>query len=343
MASEPVFHPAAEIVAIALKKICKVANSRKYSKLHEECRLFLDELHLIIPAAGTAGGTRLLVYGRSDTGSTTDLASQAAATAGTSRRASVDGRSAAAAPTPTPPPEEEATDTGTAKPPAADEAQAGGAGAPQDADAPPPAHEGATPTAEGQDAAGPAPEAAAEAPSGASAQADAAATAAPAPAPARPPPPPEPELPDLVPRTATALPDPVCDRILGIFRLAVDTQRPEVIEVALDCIQKLVAFRFMQVRGLPGWRPWCRRRVVRREGMVAAIGRFGQGRARGWWLGVCEGHLAGPDRGDGAISDELLGGGSVGQGGAGLCLGLKGPSWLLKAQLRCREKCIEKA
>eukprot|EP00198_Chlamydomonas_reinhardtii_P005607 XP_001694943.1 SEC7/BIG-like ARF-guanine nucleotide exchange factor [Chlamydomonas reinhardtii] len=64
--------------------------------------------------------------------------------------------------------------------------------------------------------------------------------------PVRPAAPPEPELPDLVPRTATALPDPVCDRILGIFRLAVDTQRPEVIEVALDCIQKLVAFRFMQ-------------------------------------------------------------------------------------------------
>ncbi|KAG2453172.1 hypothetical protein HYH02_002496 [Chlamydomonas schloesseri] len=248
MASEPVFHPAAEIVAIALKKICKVANSRKYSKLHEECRLFLDELHLIIPAAGTAGGTRLLVYGRSDTGSTTDLASQAAATAATSRRASVDGRSAAAAPTPTPPPEEENPGAVTPKPPATDEAQAGTPGAPEDAAAQQAAQEAATPAADGQDAAAPPPDAAAEAPPGASSQPDAAAPAAavPPPAPARPPPPPEPELPDLVPRTATALPDPVCDRILGIFRLAVDTQRPEVIEVALDCIQKLVAFRFMQ-------------------------------------------------------------------------------------------------
>ncbi len=35
--------------------------------------------------------------------------------------------------------------------------------------------------------------------------------------------------------------------MLGIFRLAVETQRPEVIEVALDCIQKLIAFRFLQV------------------------------------------------------------------------------------------------
>lgn len=246
MASEPVFHPAAEIVAIALKKICKVANSRKYSKLHEECRLFLDELHLIIPAAGTAGGTRLLVYGRSDTGSTTDLASQAAATAATSRRASVDGRTAAAAATP--PPEAETPDTGTPRPAAGDDAQAGASGAPEDA-AQQPAQDGATPAAEGQDAAAPAtvPEAAAEAPSDAPAQPDASiAVAAP---PVRPAAPPEPELPDLVPRTATALPDPVCDRILGIFRLAVDTQRPEVIEVALDCIQKLVAFRFMQVRG----------------------------------------------------------------------------------------------
>ncbi|KAG2437305.1 hypothetical protein HXX76_005962 [Chlamydomonas incerta] len=243
MSSEPVFHPAAEIVAIALKKICKVANSRKYSKLHEECRLFLDELHLIIPAAGTAGGTRLLVYGRSDTGSTTDLASQAAATAATSRRASVDGRAAAAAAAATPPPEAATPDAGTPKPPAADEPLAGASGAPEDA-AQPAAQEGATPAAEGQDAAAPAPQAAAEAPSEAAAPPDVAAPVAAAPA--RPAAPPEPELPDLVPRTATALPDPVCDRILGIFRLAVDTQRPEVIEVALDCIQKLVAFRFMQ-------------------------------------------------------------------------------------------------
>ncbi|GAX80611.1 hypothetical protein CEUSTIGMA_g8046.t1 [Chlamydomonas eustigma] len=53
-------------------------------------------------------------------------------------------------------------------------------------------------------------------------------------------------LPDIVPRTDTALPDASCSRILAILRLAVETERPNIIEIALDCIQKLIAFKFLQ-------------------------------------------------------------------------------------------------
>ncbi|GFH13961.1 brefeldin A-inhibited guanine nucleotide-exchange 2-like, partial [Haematococcus lacustris] len=55
-----------------------------------------------------------------------------------------------------------------------------------------------------------------------------------------------PALPDLVPRTATALSDPVLTKIVNVMRLAIQTERPNIIEVALDCLQKLIAFRFMQ-------------------------------------------------------------------------------------------------
>ncbi|KAG2485588.1 hypothetical protein HYH03_015653 [Edaphochlamys debaryana] len=266
--SETVYHPAAEIVAIALRKICKLANSRKYAKLLEECRFFLDELHLIIPAAGTAGGKRLLVYGR-DPGSAVDLPSQAGPGAGASRRASVDGRQP---PSTTPVPEDSGVPTPrapaepgtpatefngediaeTASTPAEGAAPPTGEGAPATAapaggeptpstSTPPPAEPAAAPEPTAAAAMEPSP------PSASSASATSAAGGHKAPH-LTPPPPiaPEPELPDLVPRTDTALPDPVCDRVIGIFRLAVDTQRPDVIEVALDCIQKLVAFRFLQ-------------------------------------------------------------------------------------------------
>ncbi|PNH01848.1 Protein transport protein sec72 [Tetrabaena socialis] len=247
MSSESVYHPAAEIVAIALRKICKVANSRKYAKLLEECKSFLDELHLIIPAAGTAGGKRLLVYGRSDVGSTADLAARAAgsghAAGPASRRPSTDGRQPAppAAPAPTAP---AADAVGAAELP---DAATAAAAAPAEGAAP----QAAAPSGSEGAAAEPAPsEAQPPADEPPPAVPEPAAVAAPEPPAAAKPPPvvaaPEPELPELVARSETALPDPVCDRVIGIFRLAIDTQRPEVIEVALDCIQKLVAFRFLQ-------------------------------------------------------------------------------------------------
>ncbi len=269
MSGESVYHPAAEIVAIALRKICKVANSRKYAQLQEEAKLFLDELHLIIPAAGTAGGSRLLIYGKGAGASTADLPGLGggAQSAPRSQRGSVDGRN--------PPPEEGPPGTPKAAQPA-EGADAGGADAadqPTDSTAPAhgqqsarpsaggsePAPAPETPTAQepqpqqppppGQDAAeGSSPPAAAAPP----APAGPSATSRTATAPSTPPP--ELDLPEMVPRTDSALPDPVCDRIVGIFRLAVETQRPEVIEVAVDCLQKLIAFRFMQVGpGVSGW------------------------------------------------------------------------------------------
>jgi hypothetical protein len=251
MSSEPIYHPAAEIVAIALRKICKVANSRKYAKLHEECRLFLDELHLIIPAAGTAGGPRLLIYGRSDVGSTVDLSAQAGSS---SRRSSMDGR----AQPPSVVAHAAAEDTGGAAQPRvsqAAEAQAAFVVAEDEApgssgtEAPPGTAAGGEPTGEPRrvpPSSSPSASQLAARELGHGARRSNELDSRPGPAGSQSVD--EPELPDLVPRTDTALPDPVCDRIIGIFRLAVDTMRPEVIEVALDCIQKLVAFRFLQVR-----------------------------------------------------------------------------------------------
>lgn len=280
MSGGSVYHPAAEIVAIALRKICKVANSRKYAQLQEEAKLFLDELHLIIPAAGTAGGSRLLIYGKGAGASTADLPGLGGGTqsAPRSQRGSVDGRADSAH---APAPEEAAPGTPRAAQ-AAEGTAAGGAAAadqPTDPTAPAPGPQSARPSAGGSEPA-PAPETptAQEPPPppqhpphpGQDAAAGSSAPAAAAPPPPSGPsatsrtatapstPPPELDLPEMVPRTDSALPDPVCDRIVGIFRLAVETQRPEVIEVAVDCLQKLIAFRFMQVgawgRGWPmGW------------------------------------------------------------------------------------------
>jgi hypothetical protein len=50
----------------------------------------------------------------------------------------------------------------------------------------------------------------------------------------------------LAPRTATALPDAACSKVLGIMQKSVDTGKAAIIEIALDCIQKLVAFSFLQ-------------------------------------------------------------------------------------------------
>lgn len=52
-------HPAAEIVAIALRKIRKVANHKKYVKLTDACKDFLDNIQIIIPPLerGFAGNT----------------------------------------------------------------------------------------------------------------------------------------------------------------------------------------------------------------------------------------------------------------------------------------------
>ncbi|GIL91161.1 hypothetical protein Vretifemale_18865 [Volvox reticuliferus] len=240
MSSEQVYHPAAEIVAIALRKICKIANSRKYAKLHEECRLFLNELHLMIPAAGTAGGNRLLIYGRSDVGSTVDLSGQAGNTS--SRRDSHDGRVQGGQP---------ADDAAVgANPRTPDSAAAQSAFGEADDESGAPAAEPAIGSSSGgeQRPVQPtslSPHSRESGPERTSSEQKGLRSAQ-----GRslnhPQSSVDPELPDLVPRTDSALTDPVCDRIIGIFRLAVDTMRPEVIEVALDCIQKLVAFRFLQ-------------------------------------------------------------------------------------------------
>lgn len=299
-------HPAAEIVAIALRKIRKVANPRKHTKLCEEIDYLLGDLHILIPAAGTGGSKGQSRHARTPSsqqggrvGSYADI--HTVASHGGLPQPTPSGDVAPDAPseTPTPPNRRSmegqgmvaAASTTTAPPPGLPSNVGEGGGASLEGAAAPPAvavvagdgTDGPSqpPPAAADDVGRSAQEAAdtpaemalvADAADGAqaeeAAETAAAEDAASAPAASEqqpegadgllPPATPlgsaaaqpqrtvEEELPDLVMRTETALPDPVSDRLLGVLRLAVETQRPEVIEVALDCIQKLVAFRFLQ-------------------------------------------------------------------------------------------------
>ena len=57
-------------------------------------------------------------------------------------------------------------------------------------------------------------------------------------------------LPAIMPRTSDALPDAVCSRVLAVLRAAIEAgienNVVSIPEVCLDCIQKLIAFRFLQ-------------------------------------------------------------------------------------------------
>lgn len=51
---------------------------------------------------------------------------------------------------------------------------------------------------------------------------------------------------DLHPRTEEAISDAAAKAVTKVMRMAVDTAKPPIVEVALECLQKLVAFRFLQ-------------------------------------------------------------------------------------------------
>ena len=248
-------HPAAEIVAIALRKICKLANNRKWATLLDESKEFLASIQKIIPPLADKTSSpdpslRGEQHGHRHTVSTNptvqvdDAASdllEVSELAETPGDPSVHGSAlgdalgsaaaaAAAAAAPPPPPTTEAEaeagslekqDTPTAIPlsflTAAD-----------DLSSTPMASQLLPDT---------------EVPVDVQPEAAEASTSDPAPAPA---PPPPPLLPDLVPRTDASLSDDVLTQIIRLMRLAVETEKPNVIEVALDCVQKLVAFQFMQ-------------------------------------------------------------------------------------------------
>jgi hypothetical protein len=52
----------------------------------------------------------------------------------------------------------------------------------------------------------------------------------------------------LTPRSEMAISDAAAGAVMRVFRLAVETGRAQIVEVVLDCIQKLIAFKFLQVR-----------------------------------------------------------------------------------------------
>lgn len=260
-------HPAAEIVAIALRKIRKVANTRKFAKLSEDCKVFLDDIQRIIPPPGQKQEPAM-------TG--TPTSTRAAASSSPFMPASSSPKKTAGS--------AEQTSNTVAQNPAALETsnQSGGSGSPRSARAgtgpDSPRHlstaaaednsitavsEAASTQSPALDTSGlpalsvlakagnseptsqpPSPLKSGFKPQGSIEQADDAqasqlnqtpsleAVAV--------------SFPDLVPRSETALSDAASLKIVAIMRLAVESQKPEVIEVALDCLQKLIAFRFLQ-------------------------------------------------------------------------------------------------
>lgn len=71
----------------------------------------------------------------------------------------------------------------------------------------------------------------------------------------QPPPEPQPSAPasayvytSFGPTSQMALSYESCEAVLGLLRQALDCERQPVVEAAMDCAQRLVAFKFMQVR-----------------------------------------------------------------------------------------------
>ena len=255
-------HPAAEIVAISLRKIVKLSNNKKHPQLHDEIKLFLDNIQQLIPAVpsppeASSLGSALASnpslqaalketpddaamvppsHGRSismvppaESTSSSSLNLQLRVSSLAKAHFEADDIAAAAV---------EFTQDGAA-------AEASPAATPPDAPPSPPAPPAGGATGEGsQGPPNPPPQpfhhhhhsqsSSGVLSSGISAldAVSAGATAA--------------LMTDIVPRTETALPDEVLSRVLAVLRLAVESDRPNIIEVALDCIQKLIAFKFLQ-------------------------------------------------------------------------------------------------
>lgn len=206
-------HPAAEIVAIALRKVLKLASGRKYQALQEECNAFLENIDTIIPPLPPARG------------SNAQLQIPLTPPAQAPPEATTQAAQPAADPTP----------TADATPAAPAAAQADSAAADAAADAP----------AASGDAAPSIQEAAVDTAEAPRAQ-DGPSELSPSPPPNDAPRQPASPLPPMAVRTEMALPDGVALRIIAILRSVIGSERPPAMEAALDCIQKLIAFKFLQ-------------------------------------------------------------------------------------------------
>jgi hypothetical protein len=227
-------HPAAEIVAIALRKIQKVANNKKYQALLDASQGLLEALPTLLPVPGSTTASSSTAVGDA-----TDAVKgiNAAAAAGSVQQHSAEfdgsnvqaaGGDGASAPTLEPQSVEQTLERSLND---LNEGRRDGEATQA---------EGSV-TGQGEEAAGGAPlqPTAAAAPAAAAGAAADGSPKAPATSVVA--------LPDLVPRTATAIEDSAALRIVAVMRLAVETDRPNIIEVALDCLQKLIAFKFLQV------------------------------------------------------------------------------------------------
>ncbi len=209
--------PAAEIVAIAIRKIVQRLDAKKQQDVLEDCKSFLASIHQIIPA-----------HPEQQPG-TLSLSSSAAASLPTSPQAR-DGQQQ----------EEEQQQQQQQEGQQTQRENVAEAAPLQDQEAAPPA----TPVKAGNTQDGGVPETPTQAPEEQGAEGT----------PLKPwsaqmPQAGQPAIPlaySLAPRTATALPDTVCSKVLAILQRAADTGKAAVIEIVLDCLQKLVAFSFLQ-------------------------------------------------------------------------------------------------
>ncbi len=255
-------HPAAEIVAIALRKICKLANGKKHMELVEQCAAFLENVNTLIPAT----------VQRSDEAAEQqpDPSLQAALSEAAEEAAEAATKPVAAAAS-GPPSHANSSNLSTSKSVSQLPSVASSALSPEEAQQRAASIKAHFEAADIEEAAHDFGVGTAPPPEG-----EAAAVAAPADAPAADSAPPHASLTtdgphptmlrsgvsaveavhnaatadllaDIVPRTETALPDAVCSRVLAVLRAAIETGRPNIMEVALDCIQKLIAFKFLQV------------------------------------------------------------------------------------------------
>lgn len=216
-------HPAAEIVAIALKKIISKSDPKRHQDIIDECNQFLAGIHQIIPAhppAATPGQQQQQQKAGPDAVGQEQGSTQAHGNVGEAGK--LQEKEHAPRPAQTSAGEQgtqQQQEQNSQSEERASDTKAEGASHAQAQASPDPAHAPSASSEQQPEAEGSKP--------------PTQATAIPA-------------AYSLAPRTPAALPDAVCSRVLTIMQRAGDTGKAQVIEVVLDCLQKLVAFSFLQ-------------------------------------------------------------------------------------------------
>ncbi|WIA22572.1 hypothetical protein OEZ86_009559 [Tetradesmus obliquus] len=227
--------PAAELISNALHKIKKLAGGRKHAELSQQCQGLIDSIHEVLSpefAARAAAQPKAAAQAEAVAAAdepATPAADSAAGTAEQPEQDTTSGRAASSSGgvAAAEPPDSNGSPAAAADDSAAAAAAAAAAGTAESADAA---------TAEAEAAAA---EAAAAAAALEKRAADAARLAAAVQLPQL-----QPQ--DLVQRTDSAISDAAATSVMQVLQLAVDTLRPNIVEVTLDLIHKLIAFRYLQ-------------------------------------------------------------------------------------------------